>query len=109
MQDNKVVAALLRCVVIKDIMQNNLANFAHKYQKVKFCPTVYRVWLLTSVKSQILVNVLLASEAAFWMHNTIALIILCSATNIAFALSKWVRDQVVELFQDRASVVRVTI
>ena len=55
-------------------------------------------WLLT-FKSQILVNALLASEAAFWMHNTIALIIVCSATSSTFAFSKWVRDQVVELFQ----------
>ena len=62
-------------------------------------------WLLT-FKSQILVNALLASEAAFWMHSTIALIILCSATNVAFALSKWVRDKVVQLFQDCASVVK---
>ena len=65
-------------------------------------------WLLT-FKSLILINALLASEAAFWMHYTIALIIVCSATNIAFAFSKWIRDQVVELFQDCASVVRVTI
>ena len=49
-------------------------------------------WLLT-FKSLILINALLASEAAFWMHYTIALIIVCSATNIAFAFSKWVRDQ----------------
>ena len=52
---------------------------------------------------------MLASEAAIWMQYTISLTIACSATNIAFAFSKWVRDQVVELFQDCASVVRVTI
>ena len=61
-------------------------------------------WLLP-FKSQILVNALLALEAAIWMHNTIALIILCSATHVAFALSKWVRDKVVQLFQDCASVI----
>ena len=63
-------------------------------------------WLLT-FKSQILVNALLASEAGFWMHNTIALIILCSATNIAFAFLKWVHDQVVELFQEGVSVLEL--
>ena len=55
-------------------------------------------WLLT-FKSQILISALLASEAACWMHNTLALIIVYLATNIAFAFSKWVREQVVELFQ----------
>ena len=30
-------------------------------------------------------------------------ITVCLATNIAFAFSKWIRDQVVELFQDCAS------
>ena len=95
MQDNRVVAVLL-----KDIIQNNLElNFAQQF--IVF-------WLLT-FKSQILINALLASEAAFWMHNTIALMIVCLATNIAFALSKWVREQVVKLFLHFASVVRVTI
>ena len=75
---------------------------------------------LLTLKSQILVNALLASEAAFWMHNTNALLILCSfallilctinimfTINIfAFAFSKWVRDQVVKMFQDCASVVK---
>ena len=46
---------------------------------------------------------------AFWMLSTIALIIVCSATNVAFAFLKWVRDEVVELFQDCASVVSVSI
>ena len=65
---------------------------------------------LLTFKSQILVNALLASEAAFWMRNTIALIIILrSATNVAFAFSKWSLDKVVELFQDGASVVRITI
>ena len=40
------------------------------------------------------------------MHNTIALIILCLVTNAALAFSKWVRDKVVELFQDCACVVK---
>ena len=40
------------------------------------------------------------------MHNTIALFVLCSATNVAFAFSKWVRDQVVKLFRDCACVVK---
>ena len=68
-------------------------------------------WLL-AFKLQILVNAQLTIKGAFWMHNTIAQIlnfrrkILCSATNVAFAPSKWVRDKVVEVFQDCASVVR---
>ena len=55
---------------------------------------------LLTFKSQILVKALLALEAAFWMHNTISRRILSSATNVAYAFSKWVRDKVVELFQD---------
>ena len=51
----------------------------------------------------------MASVAAFSMHNTIALTILCSPTNVASAFSKWVRYKVVELFQDCVSVVSVTI
>ena len=43
------------------------------------------------------------------MHSTIALMILRSATNVAFGLSKWVRDKVVKLFQGGASVVSVTV
>ena len=43
------------------------------------------------------------------MHNTIALITLWFATNVAFAFSKWVRDKVGELFQGCASVVGVSI
>ena len=92
MQDNKVLLVLLRCVAIEDIIQNNLErNFNQQFFLVVF-------WLLT-FNSQILISALLASEAAFWMHNTLALIIICSATKIAFAFSKWVRNQVVELFQ----------
>ena len=49
---------------------------------------------------------LLAQEAAFWMHYTIALIVLCSAINIAFDFSKWVPEKVVKLLQDCASVVK---
>ena len=36
-------------------------------------------------------------------------IILCSATNVAFAFSEWVRDKVVEVLQDCARVDIVTI
>ena len=39
------------------------------------------------------------------MHNTIALMILSSATNIAVAVLKWIRVQAVKLFQDCASVI----
>ena len=95
MQNNRWVAVLLRCVAIQDIIQSNLEqNFAQ--QLIVF-------WLLT-FKSQVLVNAWLASEADFGMHNPIALIILCSATNLAFAFSKRVCDKVVELFQDCACV-----
>ena len=41
---------------------------------VKICPTVYSALVanIATFKSQILVNALLASEATFWLHNTIA-------------------------------------
>ena len=65
-------------------------------------------WLLT-FKLRILVNALLASETAFWMHYTIALIIFCSATNVALAFSNWVRDKVGKLFQGCASIIKATI
>ena len=65
-------------------------------------------WLST-FKKQVLIHAVLASEAAFWMHNIIAQIIFRSATNFAFAFLKWIRDKVVELFQDCAGVVSVTI
>ena len=96
MQNNRRIAVLLRCVAIQNIIVINLEqNFAQQF-------LVF--WLLT-FKSQIFVNALLASEAAFWMQNIIALIILCSATNVALAFSKWVHDQVVELFWDCACAV----
>ena len=41
------------------------------------------------------------------MHNTIAQVILCSATNVAFTFLKWVRDKVVELFRNWANVVKI--
>ena len=65
-------------------------------------------WLL-AFTSQVLVNALLASETAFLMRNTTARIILCPATNVAFASLKWAHNKVVELFQDCASVVSITI
>ena len=77
MQDNRVVAVRFRCVTIKDIISNYLKQiFAQQFE----------MFSLLTFKSQILVDTLLTSEATFWMHNTIALIISCSATNAAFAL-----------------------
>ena len=100
MQNNSVVAVLLRYVTIKNNTQNNFEqNFALQFMVF---------WLLT-FKSQTLVNGLLTSEADFWMHNLIALIMFYSATNVAFGFSKWVPDKVVELLRDCASVVSGTI
>ena len=100
MQNNRVVTVLLRCMTTKDNIQNNVEqNFA-----VQFI-----VFRLLTFKSQILVNALFSSEAAFWMHNPIALTILYSATNVAFTFSKWVPGKVVELFRVCASVDSVTI
>ena len=101
MQNNRVVAVLLKCMTIKDNMKNNVEqNFALQFI----------VFWLRIFKLQILVNALLVSEAAFWMRNPIiALIILYSATNVSYICSKWLPDKVVELFRDCASVVSVTI
>ena len=71
---------------------------------VKFCATVYSVLAANiQVTNTVLVNALLALKPDFWMHNTIALIILCSARNVAFTFSKLVQDKFVELFRDGAS------
>ena len=55
MQNNRGVAVLLRCVAIQDVILSNLEQ--------KFAQRFIVFWLLT-LKSQILVNALLASEAA---------------------------------------------
>ena len=92
-------AALLRCVAIKDTIPNKLEwNFTPQF-------TVF--WLQT-FKSQILVNAVYFGDC-FLDAQYNPLIILCSATNVAFAFSECVRDKVVEFFQDCTRVDIVTI
>ena len=92
-------AALLRCVAVKDTTQNNLEqNFTRQFI----------VFWLQTFKSQILVNAVFFGGCSLDAQYN-PLIILCSATNVAFAFSEWVRDKVVELFQDCARVDIVTI
>ena len=95
-------AALVRCVAIKDTIQNNLEQ--------NFAVTVYSVLVASiQVTNMKYWYMLFTFGGCFLDAQYNPLIILCSATNVAFAFSEWVRNKVVELFQDCARVDIFTI